>query len=83
MLWAEAVHTCKHVKNSMATTGTTKSIFGIFYGKTPKMIGLFSELGCPMSLKGTILISKWRTIQGNYGRVCNQSHKRYVQSVQY
>ena len=45
MLWAEAVHTCKPVINSMADTGSTTSLFEIFYGEKPKIIGLFSEFG--------------------------------------
>ena len=32
MLWAEAVHTCKCVRNSMDTTGSTTSLFENFHG---------------------------------------------------
>ena len=45
ILWAEAVHMCKRVRNSMANTGSTTSPFKTFYGEKPKMIGLFSEFG--------------------------------------
>ena len=43
MLCAKAVHTCKHVRNSMATNNSQKIPFGIFYGEKPRIIGLFSE----------------------------------------
>ena len=43
MLWAEAVHTCEHVRNSMAATDSTKIPFENFYGENPKIIGLFLE----------------------------------------
>ena len=42
ILWAEAVYTCKRGRNGMATTGSTTSLFGNFYGEKPKTIGLFS-----------------------------------------
>ena len=45
ILWAEAVHTCKRVINSMDTAGSTTSPFEIFYGEKPKIIGSFSESG--------------------------------------
>ena len=45
ILWREAVHTCKHVIISMATTVSTKSPLENFYGENPKIIGLFSEFG--------------------------------------
>ena len=45
ILWAEAVHTCKHVRNSMANKVSTKSSFGNSYGENPKIIGSFSEFG--------------------------------------
>ena len=45
MLWAEAVHTCKFLQKIMAATGSTKGLFGIFYGEKPKIIGLFLEFG--------------------------------------
>ena len=32
MLWSEAVHMCKHVRNSMDTTGSTTSLFENFHG---------------------------------------------------
>ena len=43
MLWVEAVHTCKRVRNSMTTTGSTTSPFIIFYGEKPNIIGSFLE----------------------------------------
>ena len=46
MLWLEAVHTCKHVRNIMATTLSTKSPFEIFNIEKPKIIGSFSEFHC-------------------------------------
>ena len=45
MLWAEAVHTRERVQNIMATKGSTKSPFEIFYGQKPNIIGSFSEFG--------------------------------------
>ena len=45
MLWAEEVHTCEIVSNSMEKNNSTKDQFGIFYGDKPKIIGLFSEFG--------------------------------------
>ena len=45
MLWEEAVHTYKRVRNSMATTGSTTSLFEDFYGGKPKIIGSLSEFG--------------------------------------
>ena len=41
MLWAEAVHTCKRVRNSMANTGSTAIPFKNFYGEKPNIIGSF------------------------------------------
>ena len=38
MLWEETVHTCEHVRNSMATTGSTTSPFEIFYGENPRSL---------------------------------------------
>ena len=32
VLWAEAVHTCECVRNSMSATGSTESPFENFYG---------------------------------------------------
>ena len=32
ILWAEAIYTCERVQNSMTTTGSTGSPFGVFYG---------------------------------------------------
>ena len=46
MLLAEAFHTCKCVRNSMSTTGSTTSPFEIFYGEKLKIIGLLSDFGC-------------------------------------
>ena len=45
MIWAEAVHTRERVQNIMATKGSTKSPFEIFYGEKSKIIGLFSYFG--------------------------------------
>ena len=39
LLWAEAVHTCASVINYMATIGSTKSPFKIFYGEISNIIG--------------------------------------------
>ena len=39
---------CSHMptrKKSMVTTGSTNSPFEIFYGKKPKIVGLFSGFG--------------------------------------
>ena len=33
MLWAEVVHTCKHVRNSIETMNSTKNLFEILYLK--------------------------------------------------
>ena len=38
MLWTEAVHTCKRVRNSMDTTGITTSPFENFHGKNPRSL---------------------------------------------
>ena len=46
ILWAKEVHMCEHVRNSMATTSSTKIPFGIFYGEKSKINGSFSEFGC-------------------------------------
>ena len=46
MLWAEAVHMRRRVRNSMATIGSTTSLFKNFYGEKPKIIGSFSDFGC-------------------------------------
>ena len=43
---AEYVHVCKRVRNSMATTDSTTSLFRISQGENPKIIGLFLEFGC-------------------------------------
>ena len=43
ILWAEAVHTCERVRNSMETIRSTKIPFEIFYGEKLKIIGLLSE----------------------------------------
>ena len=45
ILWAEAVHICQPVIHSMATTGSTTSLFGNFYGEKPKIIGSFTDFG--------------------------------------
>ena len=46
MLWEEAVHTCKCVRNSMLATNSQKSLFEMFYGEKPNIIGSFSEFRC-------------------------------------
>ena len=38
MLWAETVHTCECIRNSMATMGSTKSPFEKIYGEKPKIV---------------------------------------------
>ena len=35
ILWSEAVYTCKRMRNSLTTTNSTKTPFGIFYGENP------------------------------------------------
>ena len=44
-LWVEAVHTCKHVINHMAKTGSTKSPLEKLYGEKPEIFGSFLEFG--------------------------------------
>ena len=44
MLWAEVVHTCECVQNSMAITNRQKTPFDILWRKL-KRIGLFYEFG--------------------------------------
>ena len=39
MMWAEDFHTCEHVINSMATTGSTTSPFENFSGEKSNIIG--------------------------------------------
>ena len=56
MLCAKAVHTCKHVRNSMVTNNSQKIPFGIFYGEKPRIIGLFSEFGCITYVKNREII---------------------------
>ena len=43
ILWEEAVHMCKRIRNSMANTGSTTSLFENFHGENPKIIGSFLE----------------------------------------
>ena len=43
MLWTEAVHTCKRIRNSTTKTCSTTSPFEHFYGEKPMIIGQFSE----------------------------------------
>ena len=38
MMWEEAVHTFKRVRNSMATTGSTTIPFGNFYAEKPRSL---------------------------------------------
>ena len=45
MIWAQALHTCKCGRNSMATMGGTKIPFETFYGEKPNIIGSFSWFG--------------------------------------
>ena len=45
ILWAESVHTCERVINSMATTGSTKSPSENFYGEKPNIVGSSSGFG--------------------------------------
>ena len=45
ILWKDTVHTCKPVRNSMATTGSMKIPFEILYGDKQNIIGLLSEFG--------------------------------------
>ena len=45
MLWVEAVHRRKRVRNSMDNTGSTKIPSRNFYGEKSKIIGSFSEFG--------------------------------------
>ena len=45
ILWEESVHTCKLVRNSMATTCSTTRPFRNFYGEKNKIIGSFLEFG--------------------------------------
>ena len=41
MMWTEAVYICKHVRKSMANTGSTNIPFGKFYGEKPNIIYSF------------------------------------------
>ena len=45
MLWEEALHVYKRVRNSMAATGSTTSPSEKIYGEKPNIIGSFSEFG--------------------------------------
>ena len=45
MLWEEAIHTYKRVRNSMDTTGIASIPFKKLYGEKPKIIGSLSEFG--------------------------------------
>ena len=42
IMWEETVHTCERVRNSIKTTGCTKSPFEIFYREKPNIVGSFS-----------------------------------------
>ena len=60
ILQKEAVHTCEHVRNGMATTGSTTSSFGNFYGENQRL--LVSSKGFVIlatSLNGTSSRRKW------------------------
>ena len=80
IMWAEAVHTCKRVRNSMATTGSTKIPFEIFYGEKPKIIGSFLEFG------RIAYVTKWGKPKKNMIKkmykaimvVCIDNHERYT-----
>ena len=61
ILWTEAVHTYELIRNSMATTGSTKSPFEIFYGEKPKIIGLFSEFGRIAYVTKWVKLKKYMT----------------------
>ena len=56
MLWAKVVHTCKHVRNSIETMNSTKSLFEILYLKKPISLVCSQSLDifCK-SLRGRIL----------------------------
>ena len=43
ILWVEAVHTCKCIRNGMENAGITTRPFGNVYGENSKIIGSFSE----------------------------------------
>ena len=45
MMWVEAVHTCKLIRKSMDTTGSTTSPLKNINRKKLKIIGLFLEFG--------------------------------------
>ena len=45
MMWAEAFHTYKRVRNGRDATGSTNSLSTIFYENNPKISGLLSEFG--------------------------------------
>ena len=46
MLWTEAFHAYEFARNIMATTCSTKALFGIFYEEKQNIIGLFSDFVC-------------------------------------
>ena len=63
MMWSEAVHMCKCIRNSMATKGSTNSPFEIFHGEKLKIIVCpWSLYVLPISLNGTNLRSIQQTI---------------------
>ena len=72
MLWAEAVHTCEILRNSMATTGSTNSPFENFYGEKAKIIGLFLEFGRMAyvnkrdKIKKQIMVKTYKAIMVGY-----------------
>ena len=41
ILWEEAVHACKRIRNSIATTGINTSPLENIYGENPKIIVFF------------------------------------------
>ena len=54
MLWAEAGHTRERVRNSIATTGSTTSLFGNLYGEFPRSLVCSRSLDISdTSLNGT------------------------------
>ena len=84
ILWIEAVHTRERVRNSMATTGSTKSPSAIFYGEKLNIIVFFSKFGhIAYITKGENQEANDRQdTQGPYGSILRQSHNIYVHVVQ-
>ena len=56
ILWVEAVNACNHIRNSMDTTGITKSPFETLTGRNRRSLFHYQSLDVsPASLKGTKL----------------------------